>query len=102
MTMSKSTYNWLFTIGFLGMLSLILVSEPAMAFGFESKMQNLTSQLINTVLPLLSILGLVYAAILALSGDAAAKAKIITVIAVSVVGFLAPAIIQWLQGAMGN
>ncbi|MGE4107369.1 MAG: TrbC/VirB2 family protein [Bacteriovoracia bacterium] len=100
--MTKSTYGWVFMIGFIGMLSLMLLSEPAMAFGFESKMQNLTGQLINTVLPLMSILGLVYAAILALSGDAAAKAKIITVIAVSVVGFLAPAIIQWLQRATGN
>ena len=100
--MTNRTYGWFLMIGYLGLLSLILVSEPAFAFGFESKMQNLTGQLINTVLPLLSILGLVYAAILALSGDAAAKAKIITVIAVSVVGFLAPAIIQWLQRATGN
>lgn len=100
--MTKKTPEWLFMVGFVGILSLILVSEPAFAFGFESKMQNLTGQLIGTVLPLLSILGLVYAAILALSGDAAAKAKIITVIAVSVVGFLAPSIIQWLQRATGN
>ena len=81
---------------------LALTAEPAMAFGFESKMQGITNQLISTVLPLLSILGLVYAAILALTGDASAKARIITVIGVSVIGFLAPAIIQWLQRAAGG
>ncbi len=93
---------YLYLIPFIGILGLVLITEPAMAFGFESKMQNLTGQLINTVLPLLSILGLVYAAILALSGDGAAKSRIITVISVSLIGFLAPAIIQWLQRAAGG
>lgn len=92
----------MFLIPWVAILGFALMSEPALAFGFESKMQNLTGQLISTVLPLLSILGLVYAAILALSGDAAAKSRIITVIAVSLIGFLAPAIIQWLQKASGN
>ena len=86
----------------ISILAVALFAEPAMAFGFESKMQNLTGQLIGTVLPLMSILGLVYAALLALSGDAAAKAKIITVLTVSLIGFLAPAIIQWLQRAAGG
>lgn len=93
--------GWFFMIPLIAILGFALMSEPAMAFGFESKMQNITSQLISTVLPLLSVLGLVYAAILALSGDAAAKARIITVIAMSLIGFLAPAIIQWLQRAAG-
>ena len=100
--MKSRTSGVVLSVGIIGLLSLMLISEPAMAFGFESKMQNLTNQLISTVLPLLSILGLVYAAILALSGDAAAKARIITVIAVSLIGFLAPAIIQWLQRAAGG
>lgn len=100
--MKLSNEGWFFTIMFAVVIGLAFVSEPAFALAFESKMQNLTGQLIGTVLPLLSILGLVYAAILALSGDAGAKAKIITVIAVSLVGFLAPAIIEWLRRATGN
>lgn len=93
---------WLLIIPLVAVVGIVLMPDAVMAFGFESKMQNLTSQLIGTVLPLLSILGLVYAAILALSGDAAAKSKIITVISVSLIGFLAPSIIQWLQKAAGG
>ncbi|MDB5036784.1 MAG: hypothetical protein JWQ35_312 [Bacteriovoracaceae bacterium] len=99
MTKLKQTYVLFPLLTFFGMA---LISDSTFAFGFESKMQNVTSQLISTVLPLLSILGLVYASILAISGDAGAKARIITVISVSLIGFLAPAIIQWLQHAVGG
>lgn len=67
--------------------------------GFESKMQNLTTKLVNVVLPLVSILGLVYAVILSVSGDGSGKGRVITVIVMSVVGFLAPVIIRWFQSA---
>lgn len=70
--------------------------------GLESKVQGLTQKLVSVILPLFSILGLVYAVILALSGDVAAKARITTVIICSVVGFLAPQIIGWVQSAVGH
>lgn len=98
----STKYFYFLIVPLITILGLALISEPTIAFGFESKMQNVTTQLISTVLPLLSILGLVYAAILALGGDANAKARIITVITVSLIGFLAPAIIQWLQKAVGG
>lgn len=76
---------------------LLIVPEFAFAIGFESKVQNLTTQLITVVLPLLSVLGLVYAVFMAVTGDGAAKGRIIFVISCSILGFLAPQIISWIQ-----
>lgn len=70
--------------------------------GFEGKMQGLTNKLITVILPILSVLGLVYAVFLALTGDGGAKGRIIMVIGCSVVGFLAPYIIGWFQSAAGQ
>lgn len=86
----------------------ILIFAPELAhaqyggMGFESKMQGLTTKLITVVLPLVSVLGLVYAVLLALTGDGAAKGRIIMVIVCSVIGFLAPHIIGWFQSAAGQ
>lgn len=70
--------------------------------GFESKMQGLTNKLITVILPLISILGLVYAVMLALTGDGAAKGRIVMVIVCSIIGFMAPHIIGWFQSAAGQ
>lgn len=91
-------------IGFvIGIISLlILIPEMGLTFGgFESRIESLTRSLITIIMPALSILGLIYAAILAVMGDASAKARIVTVIVCSVIGFLAPLIIKWLQYASG-
>ncbi len=81
---------------------MILCPEFAMAQfaggGLESKVNGVTSGLINFLLPAASVIGLVYAAILAATGDASAKQRMVLVIVASVVGFLAPLIIRWLQG----
>jgi len=93
-----------FLVGIVSIL--ILVPDLAHAqyggMGFESKMQGLTTKLISVVLPLVSVLGLVYAVLLALTGDGAAKGRIIMVIVCSVIGFLAPHIIGWFQLATGQ
>ncbi len=68
--------------------------------GFESRMENLQNKFINVVLPLMSILGLVYAGVLAASGNEAAKGKIMVIIIGSIVGFLAPHIIGWIKGIL--
>ena len=70
-------------------------------YEFESKMRNLSDSLTSVVLPLVSILGLVYAAILAVAGDGAAKSRITMVIVASILGFLAGPIIRWIQSVMG-
>ncbi|MCI5072652.1 hypothetical protein MRY82_06920 [bacterium] len=81
---------------------LIIAPDGAYAFGgFESKMSNLTGQLIGVVLPLMSVLGLIYAAFLSISGSAEAKGKIFAVITASAIGFMAPQIIAFIQSAAG-
>lgn len=81
----------------------LLAPELALANfgGFESRVQSLTKSIVTIVLPALSILGLIYASALAVTGDGAAKGRINTVIVCSVIGFLAPLIIRWLQSASG-
>ena len=70
--------------------------------GFESKLKGLTDSLIKGILPIMSVLGLIYAALLAASGDASARGRMTVIIGASIVGFLAPMIINWLQGAVGG
>jgi len=85
------------------MVAVVIFPEFAHAqSGFESKVNGLTDKLMSVVLPAVSILGLIYAAILAASGDAAAKGRMILVIGASVVGFLAPVIIDWFRSAVGG
>jgi type IV secretory pathway VirB2 component (pilin) len=67
---------------------------------FESKMGNLQSSLINTIMPIMAILGLVWAGILAATGNETAKGKILLVIVGSIAAFLAPHIIGWLKGVV--
>lgn len=64
----------------------------------QSKVSGITRGLTNFLLPAVSILGIVYAAILAATGDASAKSRMVLVLVASIVGFLAPLIIGWLQG----
>lgn len=81
---------------------LFLFPELAFANGaFESKMSNLNSKLTSVVLPLVSICGLVYAAILGMSGSGEAKSRMIMVIVASTIGFLAGPIIRFVQSIMG-
>ena len=92
----------------LGLVALWVAFFPAdcsafiLGSGFEGRMEQLTNRLVSVILPLLSILGLVYAVFLALMGDGSARGRIVTVIVCSVVGFLAPYIIRWFQSAAGH
>ena len=89
--------------GITFIFAIALLPELSFAYGgFEGRMNNLSNQLVTVVLPLVSILGLIYAAILAVAGDGNAKGKILAVIGASVVGFLAPQIIGFLQNAAGS
>lgn len=96
----------LWTLVFAGFaLVMIFCPELAMAQfaggGLESKVQGVTNGLINFILPAASVLGIVYAAILAATGDASAKQRMVLVIVASIVGFLAPVLIRWIQGMAG-
>ena len=92
-------------LGIVG--SLILFTDPALAqsfggSGFESRIQGFTNNLMSVILPAVAILGLLYAAMLAASGDEGAKKRMILVVIASVIGFLAPLIIRWFQSAVGG
>jgi len=84
----------------------LLLSNPIFAQvfgdGFENKMQNVTNKLITVIMPILSVLGIVYAVFLALTGDGGAKGRIIMVVVCSIIGFLSPYLVSWLQAITGN
>ncbi len=79
-----------------------LFPDLALAYEFEARTRSLTNSLIGTILPLLSTLALVYAVILAFTGDAGAKGRIVAVVVCSIVGFLSPHLIEWLKRAAGQ
>jgi hypothetical protein len=91
-------------VAFVAVMTLV----PDLAFAdygggeFQNKMSGLTRNLVNVLLPAVSILGLVYAAILAAMGDEGSKSRMVLVVIACVVGFLAPLFIRWLQSATGG
>jgi hypothetical protein len=66
--------------------------------GLESKVQGVTNGLLTFLLPAASCIGLIYSAILAATGDASARQRMVLVAVTSAIGMLAPLIIRWLQG----
>lgn len=90
---------------YIATLALIIFS-PELGFasivksGFENKMSALQSKFTGVILPIMSVFGLVYAGILAATGNEGAKGKITFCLIGSVVGFLAPYIIGWIQGVL--
>lgn len=89
-------------IGFLLLCPEVSFAQGFGGGGFESKISGLTNKLITIVMPAVSILGLVYAAFLAATGDPSAKPRMIAVIVASIIAFMAPVIIKWLQSASGG
>ncbi len=93
------------TLAFAAVMVLVPELSFAQSYGggeFQNRMSGLTSNLVNVLLPAVSILGLVYAAILAAMGDESSKSRMVLVILASIVGFLAPLFIRWLQSFMGG
>ena len=107
--MSKNTI-WMvaLAIGVFAFIALYPDVSFAQDFGgiggdaLSQRVSGLTSKIIGTILPAISILGLVYSAILAASGDQGAKGRMVLVIIASVIGFLAPIVIHWFQGAVNG
>ena len=67
----------------------------------SNRISGLTNKVMTVILPAISVLGLLYGAILAATGDQSAKARMVLIVIASVVGFLAPVIIRWLQSISG-
>ena len=92
-------------ITIVGTLFLMPESALAQTFGggsdLKGRVDGLTNGLLRLILPAVSVLGLIYAAVLAAVGDAAAKPRMVMIAVASVVGFMAPVIIGWLQSVSG-
>ncbi len=90
--------EWCFLI--CACLWIMLIPEANAQFvggSLETKVSTLSNALITQILPLLSVIGIFYASALAINGSPEARGKIMVVIGCSIVGFLAPYIIQWLK-----
>lgn len=88
------------TIFLIGIIALNSDLALAQASSFDSKVNSLTNLIVGKILPAVAVFGLVYAAILAATGDESSKRRMVLVIVASIVGILAKFIIPMFQSAM--
>lgn len=88
------------TIMLLGLIALNSDVALAQAGSFDSKVNSLTNLIVGKILPAVAVFGLVYAAILAATGDESSKRRMVLVIVASIVGILAKFIIPMFQSAV--
>ncbi len=80
-------------------LSLFTFLTPVLAMAsVESTLDNMQNKLINTILPAVAILGLVFAGLSFAVGNENAKKHMAWAIMGTILGFAAPSIIHFLQG----
>ena len=84
----------------LGFVALNPEIALAQAGSFDSKVNSLTNLIVGKILPAVAVFGLVYAAILAATGDESSKRRMVLVIVASIVGILAKFIIPMFQSAV--
>lgn len=80
-------------------LTLILIIAFPM-FGFcsvESSLAAVQSKLIGTILPLVAIIGLVFAGLSFVAGSQNARSHLVLAIIGAAIGFGAPSIVSWIQ-----
>lgn len=86
--------RWIFFLT-LGVLLLL----PAIGYGsVESTLSNIQGRLINTILPLVAILGLVWAGLSFVMGSPSARSHLMLAIFGSLIGFGAPSIVVFIRG----
>ncbi len=84
----------------LGIMIFVPEFSFAQSGGFDTKVNNITNMIVGKILPAVSVFGLVYAAILAATGDESSKRRMVLVIVASIVGILAKFIIPMFQSAI--
>jgi len=89
-----------FLLLLVGFLALNPELALAQAGSFDTKVSSLTNMIVGKILPAVAVFGLVYAAILAATGDESSKRRMVLVIVASIVGILAKFIIPMFQSAM--
>lgn len=80
-------------------LTLILIIVFPL-FGFcsvESSLAAVQSKLIGTILPLVAIIGLVFAGLSFVAGSQNARSHLVLAIIGAAIGFGAPSIVSWIQ-----
>jgi len=77
---------------------LCLFSSVMAHASVESTLSNMQNKLINTILPAVAILGLVFAGISFAVGNENAKRHMGWAIMGTIIGFAAPSIIRFVQG----
>lgn len=83
---------------YLLLFMILYLGFPAIGYcSVESTLGAIQSRLITTILPLASILGLVYAGLSFAAGSQNARNHLILAIVGAVVGFGAPSIIAFIQ-----
>jgi type IV secretory pathway VirB2 component (pilin) len=85
---------------FLRVLTVVAICAMAATAGasVESSLMTIQTKLVGTILPLVAILGIVFAGFSYLSGNANARNHLILAIVGAVVGFGASSIVSFLRG----
>ena len=90
--------------GLMLVLIAMVVFTPELGLAqlgsFDSKVNSITNMIVGKILPAVAVFGLVYAAILAATGDESSKRRMVLVIVASIVGILAKFIIPMFQSAV--
>ncbi len=77
---------------------LLTIALPLMGFaGVESTLNNVQNTLINTILPIMGAIGLVWASFSFFTGNPNARNHLVLAIVGALVGFLAPSIISFVR-----
>ena len=88
-------YKYIFPCLFLLTLTLV----PDLAFcSVESTLNAIQQKFIGTILPLLAVLGLLFAGFNFLMGSPNARSQLILAIIGAVIGFGAPSIVSFIRG----
>lgn len=80
----------------IALVAVMLMPMLGMA-SVESSLSAVQSKLIGTILPLVAILGLVFAGLSFVMGSANARTHLILAMFGAAIGFGAPSIVSWIQ-----
>ncbi len=77
---------------------ILIVGFPMLGFcSVESSLAAVQSKLIGTILPLVAIIGLVFAGLSFVAGSQNARSHLVLAIIGAAIGFGAPSIVSWIQ-----
>lgn len=81
----------------LGLMAVLLLAPMLAHASVETTLSNLQGRIINTILPLIGILGIAFAGLSFMVGSANARAHLLLAIFGAIIGFGAPSIIAFIR-----